>query len=116
VRHFLLFYEVCDDYVARRAPFRNAHLEHARAACDRGELLLAGALADPVDGALLLFQGETPDVARQFAERDPYVLNGLITRWHVREWTTVVGRERAHHGGTELTEETPPATRVAPER
>jgi len=93
VKHFLLFYDVCDDYVARRGAFRNVHLKHAWAAYDRGELILAGALADPVDGAVLLFQGTTPAVAEQFAQHDPYVVNGLVTRWHVREWTTVAGRE-----------------------
>ncbi|MGH9719893.1 MAG: YciI-like protein [Bryobacteraceae bacterium] len=92
MKHFLLFYDVCDNYVEKRASFRDAHLKHGLAACDRGELLLAGALADPVDGAVLLFQGDTSDVAVRFAEGDPYVLNGLIPRWRVREWTTVVGR------------------------
>jgi uncharacterized protein YciI len=93
VKHFLLFYDVCDDYVARRGAFRNIHLKHAWAAHERGELVLAGALADPVDGAVLLFQGTTPAVAERFAEHDPYVVNGLVTRWRIREWTTVAGRE-----------------------
>jgi uncharacterized protein YciI len=92
VKHFLLFYDVCDGYVARRAPFRDAHLEHAWAAHARGDLLLAGAFADPVDGAVLLFQGDSPRVAEAFATSDPYVVNGLVTRWRVREWTTVAGQ------------------------
>jgi uncharacterized protein YciI len=95
VKHFLLFYEVADDYVERRAAFRNVHLEKAWAANARGELVLAGALADPVDGAALLFKGESPQVAEDFARADPYVLNGLVTRWRVREWTTVVGEDAA---------------------
>lgn len=89
--HYLLFYEVVDDYVTRRTGYRAAHLEHAWKARDRGELVLAGALADPADGAVLLFQGSSPEVAESFARADPYVLNGLVNRWHVREWTTVVG-------------------------
>lgn len=89
--HYLLFYDIIDDYVARRAPFRDAHLAHAWRASDRGDLVLAGALADPVDGTVLLFQGTSPDVAAAFARADPYVLNGLVTDWRVREWTTVVG-------------------------
>jgi uncharacterized protein YciI len=93
VKHFLLFYSVGDDYVARRAAFRDAHLAAAWAASERGDLLLAGALADPVDGAVLLFQGETARVAEEFARRDPYVANGLVTAWRVREWTTVAGRD-----------------------
>jgi uncharacterized protein YciI len=91
VKHFLLFYEGSPDYEARRPEFRQAHLHAAWAAHARGELLLGGALADPVDGAVLLFQGETPDVAAGFAKVDPYVLGGLVTRWWVREWTTVAG-------------------------
>jgi uncharacterized protein YciI len=91
VKHFLLFYEGGPDYLERRPQFRGAHLEKAWAAEARGELVLAGALANPIDGALLVFKGETPAVAEDFAKTDPYVLNGLVARWYVREWTTVVG-------------------------
>ena len=91
VKHFLLFYDACDDYVAKRRAFRDAHLRHAWAAHNRGELLLAGALAEPVDGAVLLFQGASSQIAERFAQFDPYVVNGLVTRWRVREWTTVAG-------------------------
>ena len=89
--HYLLIYDVVDDYVNRRAPFRAAHLTLAREAVARGELVLGGALTNPADGAVLVFKGSSPDVAESFARKDPYVLNGLVTRWRVREWTTVVG-------------------------
>lgn len=89
--HYLLFYETVGDYVERRAEYRADHLKLAREAHKRGELILAGALADPPNGAVLLFQGESPKVAEDFAKADPYVKNGLIKSWHVREWTTVVG-------------------------
>ncbi len=89
--HYLLMYDVVEDYVARRAEFRSAHLALGQRAAERGELVLGGALADPVDGAVLLFSGDSPAVAERFAESDPYVLNGLVTRWRVRPWTTVVG-------------------------
>jgi len=92
-RHYLLFYEAVSDYASKRAAFRDLHLEYAWAAHTRGELVLGGALADPIDGAVLLFKADTATVAERFAERDPYVVNGLVTRWHVREWTTVVGRD-----------------------
>jgi hypothetical protein len=91
MKHFLMFYDVVDDYVSKRAAFRSAHLQKAWEAHARGELLLGGALAEPVDGAVLLFAGETPEVAEDFARSDPYVLNGLVLRWRVREWTTVIG-------------------------
>jgi uncharacterized protein YciI len=89
--HYLLIYDVVPDYVERRAALRAAHLAAARAAVARGELVLGGALADPVDGAVLLFRGDSPAAAEAFAAADPYVLNGLVTRWRVRAWTTVVG-------------------------
>ena len=91
--HYLLFYEAGADYAERRKPFRSAHLQHARAAGERGELVLGGALADPVDGAVILFRGDSPAVAEQFAKSDPYVVNGVVKRWYVREWTTVVGAD-----------------------
>jgi len=91
--HYLLMYDVVDDYVKRRVPLRAAHLAHARAAVARGELVLGGALANPPDGAVLLFRGDSPHAAERFAVADPYVINGLVTRWRVREWTTVVGPE-----------------------
>lgn len=93
--HYLLFYEVADDYVSRRAPFREAHLEKAWQASARGELVLGGALANPVDGAVLLFKADTPEIAEKFAREDPYVSSGAIKRWYVREWTTVVGNDAA---------------------
>jgi uncharacterized protein YciI len=93
--HYLLFYEVVSDYAERRSPHRAAHLEYAQQAVARGELILGGALADPVDGAVLLFRGESPEVAERFAAADPYVRAGLVTRWRVRPWTTVVGPNAA---------------------
>ncbi len=89
--HYLLFYDVVPDYAQRRGPLRAEHLALARAAVRRGELVLGGALADPVDGAVLLFRGDSPAAAEAFAAADPYVRNGLVTRWRVRRWTTVVG-------------------------
>ena len=91
VKHFLLFYDTAPDYLERRADHRSVHLAYAWNAVERGELLLGGALAAPVNGAVLLFQGEDRSVAEEFARGDPYVTNGLVSGWHVREWTTVVG-------------------------
>lgn len=93
MKHFLLFYSFVPDYLDRRAAFRDAHLQLAWQSADRGELVLGGALADPVDGGLLLFRSETAETAETFAKTDPYVTNGLVTAWRVREWTTVVGPE-----------------------
>ncbi len=93
--HFLLFYEYESDYLERRGPLRAEHLKMAWESVERSELLLAGALADPADGAVLVFQGESPAGAEAFANADPYVRNGLVKRWFVRKWTTVVGKDAA---------------------
>jgi uncharacterized protein YciI len=93
--HYLLFYDVVPDYAERRLPFRAAHLAHADAAVARGELILGGALADPIDGAVLLFHCDTPAPIEQFVATDPYVMNGLVTAWRLRPWTTVVGEHAA---------------------
>jgi uncharacterized protein YciI len=91
--HYLMFYDVVPDYLERRSEFRAEHLALCWEACVRGELILGGALAEPVDGAVLLFQGDSPDVAERFAAADPFVRHGLVTRWRVRPWTTVVGEQ-----------------------
>ncbi len=89
--HYLLFYDVVPDYAERRAAFRTEHLKLAWAAVERGEMILGGAFAAPMDGATFLFSGDSPEVAERFAGADPVVTNGLVTRWWVREWTTTVG-------------------------
>ena len=89
--HCLLFYTVIDSYTERRKPYRAEHFAYAMRSYDRGELALAGALADPADGAVFVFRGSTPEIAEEFARNDPYVLNGLVRSWQVRKWTTVLG-------------------------
>jgi uncharacterized protein YciI len=89
--HYILYYDLRPDYLEKRGQFRAVHLKLALAAHERGELLLAGALADPVDGAMLIFRGDSPKAAEAFAQADPYVANGLVTGWRVRKWSTVIG-------------------------
>ena len=89
--HFLLFYNVTADYVERRAEYRNEHLRLAWDSSARGELILGGALTEPVDGAVLLFKADSVSIVEEFAKNDPYVRNGLVTSWRVRQWMTVVG-------------------------
>lgn len=91
--HYLLLYTYVPDVLEKRPKFRGAHLGHARAALARDELVLAGAFADPVDGAALFFSAPSRSVVERFAQEDPYVTGGLVTKWVVREWTTVVGAD-----------------------
>ncbi len=90
MKYYLLIYHVVDDYVARRTPFRERHIRLAREAHDRGEIVLGGALEDPVDKALLVFSCEDPKVVETFVREDPYVQNGLIAKWEIRPWNVVI--------------------------
>lgn len=96
--YFVLSYRTAEGYVEKRAPYRAEHLQRAREAHARGELLLAGAFADPGEGALLIFRAPDRSTVEQFAQQDPYVTAGLIARWDVREWTVVIGNEPGEPG------------------
>ena len=89
--YFVLEYQLVDDYLERRAALRSEHLELARAATERGDLVLAGALAEPPDRAILVWDVDEPASIEDFANADPYVRNGLVTEWSVRPWTVVIG-------------------------
>ncbi len=93
MNYYALLYELVDDMVARRVPFREEHLRLARESRERGELVLAGALAEPVDRALLVFHVDDKSKVEAFARKDPYVINGLAKKWEVRPWNVVVGNE-----------------------
>jgi uncharacterized protein YciI len=94
MKHFLLMYDYVADYLDRRTAFRAAHFALAQAAADRGDLFLAGACTDegqPI--GVLVFKTADRSSVEAFAKADPYVINGIVTRWKVREWTTVLGRD-----------------------
>jgi uncharacterized protein len=89
--YYVLIYHTVENYVERRAPFRDEHLGYSNAAHARDELFMAGALGDPPDTAILIFRAATPSVAEEFARNDPYVKAGLIKDWSVRPWTVAIG-------------------------
>ena len=91
--YHLLLYDLVENYLERRVPLREEHLGLAREAQSRGELWVAGAFGEPPDGAALVFTTDDPGVAERFAERDPYVRNGLVRSWRVRKWNVVIGGE-----------------------
>jgi uncharacterized protein len=93
MEYYALFYDVVDDFVARRAAFREEHLRLAREAHDRSELLLAGALSEPSDRALLVFRVADRRTVEDFARHDPYVTHGLVKHWEVRPWAVVIGNQ-----------------------
>ena len=89
--HYLLMYELAADYLVRRGEYRTEHLKMAWDAQERGEIVIAGALSDPADMAVLMFQAESPEIVERFAKADPYVIHGLVTGYRIRQWNTVVG-------------------------
>src|SRR5713101_6428906 len=94
MNYYALLYELVDDMINRRVPFREEHLRVSREARERGELVLAGALTEPVDRALLVFHVDDKSKVESFARKDPYVVNGLAKKWEVRPWNVVVGNEQ----------------------
>jgi uncharacterized protein len=93
MQYYALIYDVVDDFAERRTLYREAHLRLAQEAHGRGELLLAGALGMPPDRALIVFRASDASIADAFARADPYVVNGLVTRWEVHPWAVVIGNE-----------------------
>ncbi len=89
--HFILFYQVVEGFADKRTLYRAAHLGKIKEAHQAGSLVLAGALADPADGAILIFNGPDQRVAEDFARADPYVTEKLVKSWTVRKWMTVIG-------------------------
>lgn len=89
--YFLLFYDYIENAVEQRAPYRERHLALVQQYVDRGELVLGGAFADPVDGAAIAFRVADKTKIEEFTAKDPYVVNGIVTKWWIREWSVVVG-------------------------
>lgn len=91
--YYALIYYVVDDYVIRRTAFREEHLRLANETNKRGELLLGGAFTDPADRTLLIFHVNEKSVVEDFVKHDPYVINGLVTRWEIKNWNVVIGNK-----------------------
>lgn len=87
--YHILFYKTAEDYLEKRAPYRTEHLGMLESLREKDAVVLGGALAEPADGALIVFR--TAEAAREFATNDPYVKNGLIAKWEVRPWSVVIG-------------------------
>lgn len=87
----ILFYETVDNYIELRAQYRDKHLALVNRYYENGSLIMAGALADPYDAAVLVFKTESEHLVEEFAKTDPYVINGLIKNWKIRKWNVVIG-------------------------
>lgn len=92
--YYVLFYTTAENYIEKRVPYRGEHLQLAAQAKDEGLLILGGALADPPDLALLIFQCDTTGPVENFVKNDPYIIHGVVTKWEIRPWTVVVGNKK----------------------
>jgi len=90
--HYVLFYDFVDDILNLRTPYRAEHIERAKAAYDEGFLVMAGAF-NPPESSALVFRADDRAKVEEFANNDPYVANGLVTDWKIREWTVVIPSE-----------------------
>lgn len=93
MNYYALFYYVIDDYITQRVKYREEHFKLAKAANERGDLVIAGALNNPSDKALLIFKVDDISIVEEFVRNDPYVINGIVARWEIREWTVVIGNK-----------------------
>jgi hypothetical protein len=59
----------------------------------KGELIFGGALIDPIDEALLVFYVDDKFLIEDFISKDPYVKNGLVIKWKIRQWIVVIGKK-----------------------
>jgi uncharacterized protein len=86
---YVLFYESADDVRAKAPIFYAAHRARADEFHPRGVLLMVGTFATPEEGAMGVFTSR--EAAEDFAKTDPFVVNGVVRRWYVREWKEIYG-------------------------
>jgi uncharacterized protein len=85
----VVFYESGSDLGARASDFMAAHKARYTEFGRRGELLMIGPFANAQeDGAMGIFT--TRAAAEEFARGDPFVLNGVVRNWYIREWYEVL--------------------------
>ena len=93
LKYYILKYYLADDYLERRSSYREEQIQLADELHQKGELIFGGALTDPTDEALLVFYVNDKSVIEDFISKDPYIKNGLIMKWEIREWTVVIGKK-----------------------
>ena len=89
--YYVLFYDYVKDVAERRAPFRQQHLSLLTNLRAQGKVVMGGAWNNPLDGAAIVFRGPDQSIVEGFMKEDPYLANGLVTQWRIREWNVVVG-------------------------
>jgi uncharacterized protein len=53
---------------------------------------MAGAFLDNLDEPLTTMGiFTTREDAEEYAKGDPFILNGTVTKWYIREWANILG-------------------------
>ncbi|MDB5764772.1 MAG: hypothetical protein JWQ21_3767 [Herminiimonas sp.] len=84
----VMFYEVAQDGMAKAQANYAAHRIRLDEFHARGELLMAGPYANPAEGAMGVFKSR--EAAEEFIQGDPFVINGVIGKWSLRDWNEVL--------------------------
>ena len=87
--YHVLQYKYVPDILEKRDPYRAEHLQGAKDMAAASKIVMAGALTDPVDGAIFVFKNVTKDEIEAFVRKDPYVTNGLVPEYQIRPYMVV---------------------------
>ena len=87
---YVLLYESADDVASKAPPQFPAHKARLDEFHARGDLLMVGTFGDPqAQGSMAIFTSR--EAAEEFATGDPFVLNGVVAAWEVRQWNEMYG-------------------------
>jgi len=89
--YYILTYKTKPNFNTIKKPYQAEHLRIMQEHYKKNTLIMAGAVLNPSDGGMLIFKGDDPSVAENFANNDPYVTNGIVEKWFVRAWQVVIG-------------------------
>ena len=91
VAFFVTSYESIDEIMAREPEALAAHLARSKEWHARGTFLMAGAFLDKQEGPISTMGVlTTREAAEEFARGDPFVLNGMVSKWYIREWANIL--------------------------
>jgi uncharacterized protein YciI len=83
-------YASFEDALAKAPDALAAHMARSQERHRQGALLMAGAFLDRSDEPLSTMSVLTSrEAAEEYIKGDPFVLNGMVTNWHIREWANM---------------------------
>ena len=84
----IMFYEVAPEGLSKAIANIEGHRARLNEFHKRGVLLMAGPFANPAEGALGIFTSKKD--AEEFIQGDPFVINGVVSKWRLVEWNEVL--------------------------